>query len=332
MSEEILSAEEIEALLSSVKVSEDVVKEEVKKDKKKTTKSVRVYDFSAPDKFSKDQIRTLQMLHEGFNRLINSSLSTYLRTVVQVELVSVGEQSYDSFIKGLSSPTIIGVFNMSPLKGSAIIEISPKIIYVMFDRLLGGKGITKEDKKEITDIEQSVIEGVLVRILGCLKDAWANIISLQPHLEMLETNPGFCQIISPNERVVLLALDIKIGESAGSMNLCLPYVVLEPIVSKLSAQLWFSGAKSSTLDATPLLKKRLEKVVVPFIVDLGEIVLSLREVLNLKTGDVIRLSQSINNPLKSKVSDKTKFLVTSGKRGSKLAVQVLEKITEGGRL
>lgn len=329
---EILSQEEIDALLSSVTVREEAPgEEEVPARKRKERKPIRVYNFSSPDKFSKDQIRTLHMLHEGFNRLITSSLSTYLRTPIQSNLVEVIEQSYEDFIKKLSSPTIIGIFNMSPLDGSAAIEITPRIVYLMFDRLLGGKGAITTEEKELTDIEQSVVEGIMVRILTSLKDAWANIVSLKPYLEKLETNPAFCQIVSPNDKVASISFEIKIGEVVGNMNLCLPYVVLEPIISKLSAQIWFSSSKASTPEIARNLRKRLEKTIVPFVVEVGNVILTLREVLNLQKGDVIRLNKSVNDLFEGKISDKTKFYVMPGRRGSRLAVQVIKKVIEGDK-
>jgi flagellar motor switch protein FliM len=270
------------------------------------------------------------MLHDGMTRLLNSSLSAFLRSVVNTSLVSVSEQSYEEFIRTLSNPTVICIFSMSPLDGSALLEINPNLIFAMYDRLLGGKGEVPEDVRELTDIEQNVIEGILNRILLNLKDSWKTIIELQPRIETLETNPGFSQIVAPNDRAAILVFDVKMGEIQGVINLCIPHLVIEPIANKLSTQLWFSGSyKGSTDETKRLVRKRLERAVVPLITQLGETEITLKEMLNLSVGDVIRLDSSPDEFLRVKVGGRVKFLAQPGLEKDKVAVRIIKKIIEG---
>lgn len=330
---EMLSQAEIDALLSSVSAKEEEpAKEEVKEERKGVgKKAVRVYDFTSPDKFSKDQIRTLQMIHENFTRLVNTSLSAYLRSVIQVTLVEVRETSYDEFIRSLPGSTVMSVSSVPPLEGSMIVEMTPKLIFSMFDRLLGGKGEASDEVRELTDIEHSVVEGIFGRILTCFKEAWLNIITLTPRLEALENNPQFSQIVSPNERVAALSFEVRLGEIVGVLNLCLPHVVLEPIVSKLSAQLWFAGGrKKETSGQHDFIKKRLENVTVPMIVQFKDTKVNVRELLELQVGDVIRLDNSVSDKLIIKIGNRIKYEGQPGVMRGKLAVQIVRKIyTEG---
>jgi len=335
MMNDILSQDEIDALLSSVGSEEKVAE---KKDKKQDDKgkgfkgkTIRSYDFSSPDKFSKEQIRTLQMIHDGLTRLLNASFSAFLRSVVTTNLVSVTELSYEEFVRALSNPTVMCIFSLTPLEGSALMEINPNLIFAMFDRLLGGKGETPTDIRELTDIEQSVVEGIFQRVLSNFKDAWATIMQLKPRLETLETNPGFSQIVAPNDRVASLVFDVKMGDIQGVINLCIPHIIIEPVAQKLSAQLWFSGSyKGSTEETKHLVKKRLESAKIPLSIELGNTDLTLRELLNLNVGNVIRLDNPIDEPLRLKVGKKTKFLVKPGVKRGKVSVRIIKRFIEEG--
>jgi flagellar motor switch protein FliM len=334
---EILSQAEIDALLSSVE-EEEKEKSEIEiffEDKKKIKKRpIKKYDFTSPDKFSKDHLRTLQMIHDNFARLVNSTLSAYLRSVIQVNLVSISEESYEEFLKSLPNPTVLAVFSLLPLEGTAILEINPNIMFTMFERLMGSKNISSPPSlgRELTDIEQSITENLFSRLLNSLKDAWANIYSFNPRIVAIETNPGFAQIVSPNDRVASVIIEIKIAEIGGIMNLCLPHLVLEPILPKLSTQFLFTGIKKSTTsESKEILKKRLEKAVIPLIVELGNTTLSLAEVLHLKTGDVIRLDTSPSSKLKVKIGEKIKFYAQPGVIGDRICIQITGRAEEGGR-
>lgn len=324
---EILSQDEIDALLSAISTGE-VESEETRETGEQ--KKVKIYDFKRPDKFSKDQIRTLQMMHETFARLTTTSLSAQLRTLVSVHVASVDQLTYEEFIRSIPNPTTLGIVNMDPLKGSAVLEIDPSITFTIIDRLFGGSGESIKISRELTDIELSVMENIIVRILSNLRESWSTVIDLRPRLGNIETNPQFAQIVPPNDMVVLVTLETKVGEVEGMMNFCIPYITIEPIISKLSAQYWYSSIrKGATTENFEVIKNRLESVNLPVIVELGTIDISVRDILDLKKGDVINLSNTkMNSEMKVRVTDKVKFKARPGIIGVKKAVQITTVVEE----
>lgn len=327
---EILSQAEIDALLSTLSNTTDAKSSDSSRKEDIHKKKVRVYDFKRPNKFSKEQIHTLQAIHENFARLLATFFSAHFRTVVQINVHSVEQLTYEEFIKSLPNPTNINVFQMEPLDGNAILEINPLLIFTMIDRLFGGVGEPLEKVRALTEIERSVVEKVVQRSLIILKEAWESIIDFHPKLDIMETNPQFTQIISPTEMVVLVTLETKIGDNAGLINLCFPFIVLEPIISKLTAHFWFAGtAKEVTAEHIQKLQKRIERTSIALSVLLGETHITLGELLEVQKGDVIKLDNSINASIDIMVGNKVKFTGTPGLVGSKMAVQITSVNKEG---
>ena len=319
---EVLSQQEIDALLSAISTSEG---EEVDGGKiVDQQRQVKIYDFKRPDKFSKDQIRTLQMMHETFARLTTTSLSAQLRTLVHVHLVSVDQLTYEEFVRSIPSPTTLGVINMDPLKGSSVLEIDPSITFTIIDRLFGGTGDAAKINRELTDIELSVIEGIIVRMLANLRESWSNVIDLRPRLGTIETNPQFAQIVPPNDMVVLITLETKVGEVEGMTNFCIPYITIEPIISKLSAQYWYSSIrKGATRENFNVLRKGLSGMMVDVVAELGSVEVTMKDIIDLQEGDVIKFPKNkISDALVLKISNSDKFYCWPGVVGSKLAVQL----------
>ena len=325
---EVLSQDEIDQLLQAISTGES----EADEFKPVTdTRRIKIYDFRRPDKFSKEQIRTVSNMHETFARLTTTSLSAQLRTLVHVHVASVDQLTYEEFIRSIPTPTTLAVINMDPLKGNAVLEIAPEITFIIIDRLFGGSGDTGgKVNRDLTDIEQSVMEGSIVRILANMREAWTQVIDLRPRLQQIETNPQFAQIVPPSEMVILVTLEIKIGEEAGMMNICIPYITIEPIVSKLSSSFWFSSVRrSSTTQYLGTLKEKLADVEMELVADIGSINVPIRDVLSLRTGDVIRLNTiKVGEPLTLSVGSKKKFYCQPGVVGKKVAVQIIEKIDE----
>ena len=325
---EVLSQDEIDQLLQAISSGESD-SDEFKP--VSDTRRIKIYDFRRPDKFSKEQIRTVSNMHESFARLTTTSLSAQLRSLVHVHVASVDQLTYEEFIRSIPTPTTLAVINMDPLKGNAVLEIAPEITFIMIDRLFGGSGDTGgKVNRDLTDIEQSVMEGVIVRILANMREAWTQVIDLRPRLQQIETNPQFAQIVAPGEMVILVTLEIKIGEEAGMMNICIPYITIEPIVSKLSSQFWFSSIrKSSTTQYLGTLKEKLSDVDMDIIAEVGTMNVSIRDVLNLRIGDVVRFNDiRVNDPLTLSVGTRKKFYCQPGVVGKKMAVQIIGKMKE----
>ncbi|KNZ70876.1 flagellar motor switch protein FliM [Thermincola ferriacetica] len=326
---EILSQEEIDALLGALSAGEVGGSSETQS-KKEDHKKIRVYDFKRPNKFSKEQIHTLQAIHENFARLLSTFLSAHLRTVVTMNVHSVEQITYDEFIRSLPNPTLLNIFMMEPLAGNAILEVNPNVTFTILDRLFGGPGQAPEKMRGLTDIERTVIEKVIIRCLQILKEAWENIIEFDPKLEVIETNPLFTQIVSPTEMVVLISIHATIGETEGIMNLCIPFIVLEPIISKLTAHFWFAGtAKTVTAEHIQSTQRRLEKAKITLSAVLGETTIKLGELLELQPGDVIQLDNRATDELKIMVGERKKFYGRPGTVGSRLAVQITRLVKEG---
>ena len=325
---EVLSQDEIDQLLTAIS-SGDSDTDDFKL--VSDTRKIKIYDFKRPDKFSKEQLRTVSNMHETFARLTTTSLSAQLRSLVHVHVASVDQLTYEEFIRSIPTPTTLAVVNMDPLKGNAVLEIDPTITFCMIDRLFGGRGSTTGNKnRDLTDIEQSVMEGIIVRILANMREAWTQVIDLRPRLGQIETNPQFAQIVPPSEMVVLVTLEMKVGEEEGMMNFCIPYLTIEPIISKLSSQFWFSSVRrSSTTQYLGTLKEKLSSVEMDVVAEVGSIDLPIREVLALRAGDVVRLSNiRVGDPLTLSVGSKKKFYCQPGVVGKKMAVQVTGKLED----
>ncbi len=324
---EILSQDEIDALLTAISTGEvDTTELSTTTEQRK----VKIYDFRRPDKFSKDQIRTLQMMHETFARLTTTALSAQLRALVSVHVSSVDQLTYEEFIRSIPNPTTLAVINMDPLKGSSILEIDPSITFTIIDKLFGGRGEPIKLSRELTDIELSVMEGIVVRILGNLREAWSNVIDLRPRLGTLETNPQFAQIVPPNDMVVLITLETKVGDVEGMTNLCIPYITIEPIIGKLSAQYWYSAIRKGITDENAgIIQARLENVEIPVKAEIGETAIPFYDVINLKKGDIIKLPDTkITDEMIIKVGTRKKFKGRPGQIGSRLAIQIGEEIDD----
>jgi flagellar motor switch protein FliM len=324
---EVLSQDEIDQLLTAISTGE-VETEEVHQaaDQRK----IKIYDFKRPDKFSKEQIRTVQIMHETFARLTTTSLSAQLRSLVSVHVATVDQLTYEEFIRSIPNPTTIGIINMDPLKGSAILEVDPSITYSIIDRLFGGHGENTKITRELTDIEAAVIENIIVRILGNMREAWAQVIDLRPRLGQIETNPNFAGIVPPTEMVVLVTLETKVGDVEGMMNFCIPYLTIEPIISKLSAQYWYSSVRrGTTTENLNILRERLATIDVELVAEIGQMDLTVRDVLSLSVGDVIRLSGvRTTDTMTLKIGNRPKFLCKPGAVGKKIAVQITRKIED----
>jgi flagellar motor switch protein FliM len=325
---EILSQDEIDALLTAISTGEvDTTDYTATKEQRK----VKIYDFRRPDKFSKDQIRTLQMMHETFARLTTTALSAQLRALVSVHVASVDQLTYEEFIRSIPNPTTLAVINMDPLKGSAVLEIDPSITFTIIDKLFGGMGESSAKiSRELTDIELSVMEGIIVRILGNLREAWSNVIDLRPRLGNIETNPQFAQIVPPNDMVVLITLETKVGEVEGMTNLCIPYITIEPVISKLSAQYWYSSIRKGVTDENmSIIQNRLETVELPVVAEIGEVSISVQEVLGLCVGDVIKLPDTkMSSDMTVRIGGRKKYKCRPGLIGNRIAIQVGEEIEE----
>jgi len=246
---EILSQDELDGLLLAISSGEvDTTDYTAAREQKK----VKIYDFRRPDKFSKDHIRTLQMVHENFARLTTTMLSAQLRSVTGIHVASVDQLTFEEFIRSISNPTVLGIAGVSPLPGNIILEISPYISFTIIDRLAGSRNITALPGREHTDIELMLLEGILNGMISNLACAWANITPVTPELVNIETNPQFAQIVPPNDMILLVTLEAKIGAVEGMINICIPYITVESVLHKLPAQYMMNAGAGASGDELPV--------------------------------------------------------------------------------
>ncbi|MEI3604605.1 flagellar motor switch protein FliM [Pseudogracilibacillus sp. SE30717A] len=326
MPEEILSQNEIDALLSAI-TSGEMDAEELKKEENE--QKVRVYDFKRALRFSKDQIRSISRVHENYARLLTTFFSAQLRTYVNISVASVDQIPYEEFIRSIPNITILNVYSFEPLEGRVLMEVNPNIAYSMMDRVLGGKGKSNKQVDSLTEIETIIMSQLFEKSIVNLEEAWSTIVDINPVLEDFEVNPQFLQMVSPNETVVVVSLTTQIGDVSGMINICIPHIVLEPIIPKLSVHYWMETTKDRDPETYNQITRHIKQVKVDAKTLLGNTSITVDQLLNLKPNDVIKLNQSIDEPLQLVVNDKPKMLVQAGKVNKKIAVQVLEEIKEG---
>ncbi|MEI7542202.1 MAG: flagellar motor switch protein FliM [bacterium] len=340
MADDILSDGELDALLAGMKegqkkqvaheddAEEEMVTAEPAMISRKKGK-IKMYDFRRPDKFSKDQIRTIEMMHESFARHFGADLSGYIRTIAEVTVTSVKQLTYSEYIEKVPNPTSIAVFSIEPLKGLAIFEVNPSIIFPIIDRVLGGQGEAISKPRELTDLEQAIVGKIIEKGFMNLKDSWHRIVDFDPEIKARETNPQFVQIVAPNEMCLNLNFEIKIKEHVGAMSMCIPYMVIEPVLYKLSAKQWFTLSKEDMSPETQLiLDEKVKHTWVPLFVNLGGTSLKMKEVIDLKIGDIIKLETHAKDDLLVTVETKPMFYAKIGTKGKKKAVKISSIITK----
>jgi flagellar motor switch protein FliM len=337
MADDILSDGELDALLAGMKDGpkqqaghdEEAQEEETSIAGSGPAKVIRkkgkikMYDFRRPDKFSKDQIRTIEMMHESFARHFGADLSGYIRTIAEVTVTSVKQLTYSEYAEKIPNPTSIAVFSMEPLKGLAIFEINPSIIFPIIDRVLGGQGEAISKPRELTDLEQAIVGKIIEKGFVNLKDSWHRIVDFDPEIKARETNPQFVQIVAPNEMCLNLNFEIKIKEHVGSMSMCIPYMVIESVLYKLSAKQWFTLSKEEMNPETQqILDDKVKHTWVPMYVNMGAATLKMKDVINLKIGDIIKLETGAKDDLLITVENKPMFYGKVGTKGKKKAIKI----------
>jgi flagellar motor switch protein FliM len=317
---DILSQNEIDDLLKALSTGE-IDAQEIQTTKQE--KKVRTHDFRRASKFAKDQIKTLNIIYDNYARLVTNFLTGYLRTLVQVDVVTVEALPYSDFSNSVSNPVILAIIDFAPLTGSIILEMEPHVAYSLVDRILGGKGSSMERIREFTEIELAIIERIIIQILNLMREPWENVLSIRPRLDKIETNAQFAQIVAQNETVALITLSARVGDVDGMINICIPHMVVEPIVSKLSTKFWFSNVEK---EATPEMKESIESKVentkVPVRAVLGKTSISVNDFIELQPGDVLPLDTGVNDDMEILVGNLLKFYATPGVKKNKVAVKI----------
>ena len=316
---DVLSQDEIDNLLKALSSGELDVEEMKGTDEKQ----VKNYDFARPSKFSKEHLRTLEIIFEHFGRLLATNLPAYLRKSVNVDIVN------SEFSNALSNPVLLGVVSMKPLAGNMVMEMASNLGFAIVDRLLGGTGTALDKERDFSEIELTIIERIFSICVNLLKEPWENVIKVTPRLERIETNSQFAQIISPTETIAIITINLKIGDVEGLMNVCLPYTLLEPVMDKLNTKFWFSNMQEK--DPTmygEVIENVISKTKVPIKAILGESKVNVSDFVNLQIGDIIKIDKKVDQELDVYVGNIKKFNALPGYFEDKYAVRITDVIRE----
>lgn len=320
-----LSQAEIDSLLNALSSGE------INSDEMDDTpeKSVKNYDFARPSKFSKDHLRTLEIIFENYGRLLSTNMPAYLRKNVQVEVMTAEANTYSEFSNALSNPVLLGVVNFAPLDGNVIIELAANLGFAIVDRMLGGFGNPLEKNREFTEIELVILERIMEVCTNLLVEPWESVVAIEPRLERIETNSQFAQFISPSEMTAIVTMNIKIGDIEGLMNICIPYSCVESVIEKLNTKYWYSAMEQ---DFSGKYRDNIQDVLdyakIPVRAMLGRSSISVNDFANLQVGDIIKLDTKVDDELDVYVGNIRKFSALPGAASNAYAVRVTSIIRE----
>lgn len=316
---DVLSQGEIDQLLNALSNGE-LDADEIKDSNEKPVKN---YDFARPAKFSKEHLRTLEIIFEHYARLLATELSVHLRKTVQIDVMTSEAITYSEFTNSLSNPVILGIVDAHPLKGSMVIEMASNIGYAIVDRMLGGHGLPLARMRDFSEIEINIIERIIAIGAELMKEPWRTVVEMEPVLERIETNCQFAQFISPTEMTAIVTMNVKIGEVEGLMNICIPFMSVEDVMDKLNTKYWYSNRQENDdYSYHESIEKLIGKSSIPIKAVLGKSSISVLDFAHLQLGDIIKIDTKVNEELSVYVGNIKKFTALPGASGDNYAVRV----------
>ena len=311
----VLSQEEIDSVFRNLR---DTGKDD------DPAKRAQPYDFRRPDRIAKDQLRAIHLLHENFARSLASSLSAYLRAYVMVNLVSVEQLSFMEFSQGLPSPTCLVSLGMKPYDGNAVLEMNPQLVFPILEMLLGGNGKSGARlTREITEIEQSILEGLIRIVLHDLREAWRIVTNINFSVEGHETEPQLLQILAPNEAVVAVAMEVRVADNTGMMNMGIPSIVIKMLRQKFDQQWSVRKTESTELEQTRILNI-IQNSTVRMDARLNGPQLTVEDLLMLEEGDILTFDYPVEKHLGLVINGRLKYSGAVGTNGRKKAFKIDE--------
>ncbi len=323
---EVLDQSEVDALLAAVEAGGvDTAGERMAARSRQAAKETHAYDFKRPERVSKEQMRALEGIHDSFARSFGASLSGFLRTIVEIRVATTEQLTYSEFIHSLPNPTNFNLLTAEPLEGQLCLEISPLIIYPIIDRLLGGSNAELFiPQRPLTMIEQRLVSRITGRALSTLTEAWTDLMEVDFAITEVESNPHLVQIVAPNEVVVVIGFEIKMGGRVGTMSLCIPFNVIEPVMDKLLSQGWLAYQRKSTVeDKSEEIAKGLGVTEVGLTAFLAETKMTVRELLSLQPGDIIQTEKPVSGEMIIQVEGRNKFAGHMGRVKENVAIKVV---------
>ncbi|RJP22005.1 MAG: flagellar motor switch protein FliM [Candidatus Abyssobacteria bacterium SURF_5] len=325
---DILSQEEVDALLAAVSEAEPLQAERPEPPAKRY--HVARYDFKRPERVSKEQFRGFQTLSELFARELSTALGGSLRVIARAVVASVDQITYEEYILSVSNPTSYNIIQLPPLEGNLILEFNPSLIFPIIDRLLGGRGMAISKARELTEIEQKLVAKIIDLVLGTLVRAWRHLAGFSWKLIAQENDPQIVQIVTGSEIVLVLRFELSVGEITGAMSLCMPVLAIEPMLEKVGAEYTFYGAKPDQKGAqtAAAVKDIVFRASTSVEAYLSGSSIYVHDLLNLQVGDIIRLDNSTADEscITICVGGKQKFKAKQGRIGSRQAFQIVTRI------
>lgn len=322
---DVLSQNEIDDLLAALSNGEL----DMDKIQNEDEKQAKNYNFSRPTKFSKEHLRTLEIIFEHYGRLISTNLPVFLRKNVQVTVASSETVTFSEFTNSLSNPVILGIVNFAPLNGSIIVDLATNLAYAILDRMLGGNGDPLGKSRDFSEIELIIIQKVLIMLVQLMREPWKNVVEINPVLNRVETNSQFAQVIAPNDMIAIVTLNLKIGDVEGFMNVCLPFLTLEDVMDKLNTKYWFATMQENRDENYEIyIESLIKKVDIPVKAILGRSQITVADFVNLQVGDCIRLDTKVDSDMEVYVGNIKKFTALPGSSKDSYAVRVTSVLRE----
>ena len=319
MAERVLSQQEIDSVFNKLK-------EGVKEDD--PSKKAQIYDFRRPDRIAKDQLRALYLLHENFARSLASSLSAYLRAYVAVNLVSVEQLSFMEFTQCLPSPTCMVALGMKPYDGNAVLELNPSLVFPILEMLLGGAGkVATKITREITEIEQSILDSLLRIVLNDLRKAWSAVAAIDFSIETHETEPQLLQFLAPNEAIVAVNMEVRLGDIAGMMNIGIPSIVIKMLRQKFDQQ-WSVRKTQATEEEHARVLRLIRNATLHVDARLVGPTMAVGTLLDLQEGDVLAFDYPVGKPIDLTVNGKLKYHGEIVSTGRKRALEIQNALVD----
>lgn len=323
---DVLDQREIDSLLAAVETGAvDVAAESGgNRSTMRSAKEVHLYDFKRPERVSKEQMRALEGIHETFARNLGAFLSGFLRTIVEIRVATAEQLTYSEFIHSLPNPTNFNLLTAEPLEGQMCLELSPLIIYPIIDRLLGGSNSELFiPQRPLTLIEQRLVGRITDKALQVLRESWAGLHEVKFKIVEVESNPHLVQIVAPNEVVIVLGFEIKMSGRAGTMSLCMPFNVIEPVMDKLLSQGWVAYQRRAQADdRSEDIAQSLSATEVSVVAYLAETSMTVVDLVNLQVGDILQTAKPVSAPMVLQVEGQNKFAGRLGRHKDHVAVKV----------
>jgi flagellar motor switch protein FliM len=321
---DILSQAEIDKLLNDLRTGEASTEQKVER-----RELVKNYDFRTANRFTKEQIRVINVIYKDFGLLLSNYLVGTLRSECQAEVVSIEEKTFSEFNNSVPSPVIIAIVNTEPFNGSIILEMTKEISFSIISRVLGGSKEISSEGRQFTEIELAIMERVMWQFLKNMDEAWRKMMDIVSTLEKIDTTMQFAQIVDVNEPVLMLTMNITIDKESGLIGFCLPHSTLEPFVKKLNPRQLYTGNPNrvvvSDVDGMKTNIRNTEITVSSFF---NTTEATVRDIMSLHVGDVIQLQHKVNEPIIVKYQDVTKYKASVGKIKNKIAIKLVDKVAE----